>query len=222
MTRPTPKTPETSPAWSQTGRRRALLYLLGALLLATLAAVLTFLYLDNLRSQSVPTAEAVVASREIRPGSVITADSVELRGVPGPTLPEGALTSTNEAVGRTAAFPLASGEVVLARDLVAEGGAGISGQLPDGRWAMILPAGWLVSPVAPLGSGDRLDLVAYQSGDPAEEAGVIVTEVEVLEVPGQEGEGRLILAVTMEEAISILYSHSNGFELLALLRPRGG
>ncbi len=222
MTRPTPNTPETSPAWTRSGRRRAFLYLLGALLLATLAAVLTFIYLDNVRSQSVPTAEAVVAVREIRPGTVITANSVELRGAPAPILPDGALTSTTEAVGRTAAFPIVSGEVVVARDLVGEGGAGISGQLPDGRWAMILPVGWLVSPVPPLASGDRLDIVAYQSGDPVEDAGVIVSEIEILSLPGEEGEGRLILAVTMEEAISILYSRSNGFQLLALLRPQGG
>lgn len=222
MTRPTPKTPETSPAWADSARRRAPLYLLGALLLAVLAAVMTFLYLDNLRSQSVATAEAVVAARGIRPGSVITAEAVEVRSVPAPMLPDGALTSIDEVVGRTAAFPIVAGEVVLASDLVGEGGAGISGQLPDGRWAMILPAGWLVSPVPPLATGDRLDLVAYRAGDPVEQAGVIVSAVEILSVPGQEEGSRLILAVTMEEAISILYSRTNGFQLLALLRPRGG
>ncbi|MDX1600364.1 MAG: Flp pilus assembly protein CpaB [Anaerolineales bacterium] len=222
MTRPTQDTPETTPQWDQEASRRTPIYLLGALILAALAAVLTYRYLDNLRSQSVPTAQALVARRELRPGVQISDGAVELRDVPEAVLPVGALVSEQQALGRAAAYPIAPGEVLLERDLVAEGGGGLSGRLPDGRWAMIFPSGWLVSPVPSLVDGDRLDLVAYSTGDPVEEAGVIVSGVEVLRAPSDEAAGQLLLAVTMEEAISILYSRSNGFEILALLRPWGG
>lgn len=222
MARPTNPTPETTPQWDRERTRRAPIYLLGALILAALAAVLTYRYLNDLRSQSVATAQALVARREIRPGALISEDAVELRDVPPAVLPEGALSSEQQALGRAVAYPIAPGEVLLQRDLVAEGGGGLSGRLPDGRWAMILPSGWLVSPVPALVDGDRLDLIAYRSGDPVEEADVVVSGVEVLEAPPEESGGRLLLVVTMEEAISILYSTSNGFELLALLRPWGG
>lgn len=222
MARQQQTSPETTPSWQEGSSRRAPIYLLGALLLAVLAAVLTYLYFDNLRSQSVATGQALVARQEIRPGTLISEEAVELRDVPQAILPGGALQSPGQAVGRAAAFPIASGEVILQRDMVAEGGGGLSGQLPDGRWAMVLPSGWLVSPLPPLVDGDRLDLVAYQKGDPVEEVGVIVSAVEVLEVPDEGSGGQLLLAVTMEEATSILYSRSNGFQLLALLRPWGG
>lgn len=221
MARPPEAKPETSPSWGEGSRKRAPMYLLAALLLAALAAVLTFLYLDNLRSQAVATGQALVARQEIRPGSVVSDSAVELRDVPQAILPANALTSPDQAVGRTAAYPIAAGEVVLQRDLVAEGGGGLSGRLPDGRWAMVVPAGWLVSPVPPLVDGDRLDLIAYQSGAPVDDAGVIVSQVEILEAPDENRSG-LLLAVTMDEAISILYARSNGFQLLALLRPWGG
>lgn len=222
MTRPPQSTPETTPQWDREASRRAPIYLLGALILAALAAVLTYRYLTNLRSQSVATEQALVARREIRPGVLISDEAVELRDVPEAMLPDGALASQQQALGRAVAYPVAPGEVLLQRDLVAEGGGGLSGRLPDGRWAMILPSGWLVGPVPALVDGDRLDLVAYSSGDPVEEAGVVVSGVEVLRAPSGESAGQLLLAVTLEEAISILYSRSNGFDLLALLRPWGG
>lgn len=222
MGHPTDPLPETTPNWNEGQARRTPIYLLGALLLALLAGFLTYRYLQELRAQSVATGQALVAVREIRPGSVIAADSVEPRDVPEAVLPAGAITELEPAVGRTAAYPLAAGEVILQRDVVTEGGGGLSARLPDGRWAMILPAGWLVSPLPPATSGDRLDLVAYQTGQAVEEAGVIVSAVELLDEPTDEAGGRLLLAVTMDEAVSILYSRSNGFQLLALLRPRGG
>lgn len=222
MGHPADPLPETTPIWNEGPARRTPIYLLGALLLALLAGFLTYRYLQELRAQSVATGQALVAVRGIRPGTVIAADSVELRDVPAAVLPAGAFTQLEPAVGRTAAYPLAAGEVILQRDVVAEGGGGLSARLADGRWAMILPAGWLVSPLPPAASGDRIDLVAYQTGRAVEEAGVIVSAVELLDEPTDEAGGRLLLAVTMDEAVSILYSRSNGYQLLALLRPRGG
>ena len=87
---------------------------------------------------------------------------------------------------------------------------------------MVLPSGWLVSPVPDIILGDRIDLVAYLSGQPVVEAGVIVGAVEVLEFKGSSANPeRLTLAVTLEEAIAILYARANGFNLLTLLRPEG-
>jgi hypothetical protein len=49
-----------------------------------------------------------------------------------------------------------------------------------------------------------------------------VTAVEVLDVFGdaEHPEG-LVLAVTLDQATAILYTRSNGFAILPLLRPAG-
>ena len=53
--------PETTPSWAAGVRRRIPFYLLAAFLLALLAAVITFIYLEQLRASMVPTATALVA-----------------------------------------------------------------------------------------------------------------------------------------------------------------
>ena len=45
--------PETTPSWAAGVRRRLPFYLLAALVLAGLAGILTFLYLDRLRAEPV-------------------------------------------------------------------------------------------------------------------------------------------------------------------------
>lgn len=214
-----PHPPQTTPALA-TGARRSLVYLLLALILAALAGVLTFRYLEDLRAAALPTAQVLVARRDIRPGEVIDAGAVEVRPVPHNVIPEGALRQPAEAVGRTAVVPIAAGEVLLPAKVTT--GGTLAARLPDGRWAMVLPAGWLASPLPELAAGDRIDLLAYQPGQPPEEAGLLVSDVEVLQVGGEGSPDRLTLAVTLEEAVQVLYARSNGFALLGLLRAHGG
>jgi hypothetical protein len=87
---------------------------------------------------------------------------------------------------------------------------------------MVLPAGWLVTPLPELDRGDRLDLLAYAVSQPAETAGVVVEAVEILAAPSGGGGNQVTLAVTLQEAIAVVYARANGFQLLPLLRPRGG
>jgi hypothetical protein len=61
MQHPTAPPPETTPSWAAGVRRRLPFYLLAAFLLALLAAVVTFIYLEQLRASMVPTTTALVA-----------------------------------------------------------------------------------------------------------------------------------------------------------------
>ena len=192
-----------------------------AIVLAGLAGLLTFLYLDRLRLSSVPTRLAVVARQDIRPGAVLDESMIEARAVPEAVLPADALTSPAKAAGRVVIVPLAANEVLLTSKL-SGGEAGLASRLPDGRWAMILPSGWLATPLPSMAAGDSLDLLAYQAGSPIGEAAVIVSAVEVLEVLGDPaGSSGLTLAVTLDQASAVLYARSNGFAILPLLRPQG-
>lgn len=223
MGHPAGRTPTTTPQWNSAPRSRTILYLLVALALAALAGVLTFLYLDQIRQESVATGQAVVARREIRPGTIVRVEMIEVRPVPEAILPEAALEDPGQVVGRAVTGLVVEGEPLLQSDLAAGGRHGLSSQLPDGRWAMVLPAGWLVSPLASLQEGDRVDLLAYQQGQAAQEIGIIAESVEILSLPdGEDASQRVTLAVSLEQASSILYAHTNGFQLLGLLRAQGG
>ncbi len=176
--------PETTTDWSASSRRRTPYYLVAALLLALLAGLAAFAFLDDVRQRSVPTGQALVAREAVRPGNELTAEMVEVRPVPEGILPEGALTQMSQAVGRTSVIPIAEGEILLPSKLSTEGCGGLSSRLPDGRWAMVLPANWMLSPVPEIGPGDRLDLLGYKEGGARSAAGLVVSAVEVLLVHG--------------------------------------
>ncbi len=215
--RPAPA-PETTPNWASGTQRRIPFYLLAALLLAALAGVATFLYLERLRAEALPSATAFVAITDIPIGTLLTEGMLEAQPVPKTILPAGSLAAASEAVGRRAIVPIAAGEVLLQGKLSGGRQATLSDRLRDGRWAMVLPGAWLASPLPDLIVGDRIDLLAYQPGQPASEAGLIVQGVEVLQTESEH----LTLAVTLEEASAIVYGRANGFVLLPLLRPAGG
>ena len=223
MPQPVPASSETTPQWASGARRRIPFYLLASLLLALLAAVVTFIYLEQARAAMVPSAPALVARTGIRPGETITETMVEVRAVPEAVVPADRLVDMAEAVGRVALVPLAENEVILPQRLSGGGPGGLAGRLPDGRWAMVLPDGWLATPIPELIAGDRIDVLAYQSGQPIDEAAVIAGNLEVLAAgDGEANAGGLAIAVTIDEAGALAYARANGFLLLPLLRPAGG
>ncbi len=223
MPQPIPASPETTPQWATGVRRRIPFYLLASLLLALLAAVVTFIYLEQARAAMVPSAPALVARSGIRPGETITEAMVEVRAVPEGVVPADRLVDVAQAVGRVALVPLAENEIILPQRLSGGGPGGLAGHLPDGRWGMVLPDGWLATPIPGLIAGDRIDILAYQPGQPIAEAVVIAAGLEVLVAQdGKDHAGGLVVAVTIDEAAALAYARANGFLLLPLLRPTGG
>jgi Flp pilus assembly protein CpaB len=198
-------------------------YLLAAILLAVLAGVLTYRYLEQLQARTLPTEPALVVLESLKAGTELNPSHLEVRFVPRRILPPDHLRDPSQAVGRVTRVQLEINEVLLPGKLSDDTGSAITTRLDAGRWAMVLPGAWLVSPIAELSAGDRMDLLAYQAGQPIEQAGMIVSAVEVLKYGGSASSADpLTIAVTMEEAVAILYARMNGFSMLALLRPGGG
>lgn len=210
---------DTTPTWAAGARKRAPLYFLASLLLALLASVLTFIYLERVRAEAVPSEPVVIAVTDLQAYTDIDSGSVTIQFVPTTMLPADHLTDLDEVLGRRLSSSVAANEVLLRRNLVGERGSGLSAQMSNGQWAVVLPAGWLVSPAPKLVPGDRLDLLAYQTGKPVQEAGVIVEAVDVLEYHGtSDNLSALTLRVDLPQAIAILYARANGFSIMALLR----
>jgi len=210
----------TTPNWSGGFRRRLPFYLLLALVLALLSGVLVFSYLENTRAGMLPSTNVVVASQALQAGSPITADQVELVLVPEGVLPESAIDDLSLAIGRVPAYPVEAKQVIQSAHFSGAAKAGLSGRLPVDRWALVLPTSWLVGTPPSAQPGDRFDLLAYQPGRPAEEAGLIASDVPLMD--GGRESGLLTFAVTFEQASTLLYCRANGFSLLLLLRPGGG
>ncbi len=124
-------------------------------------------------------ATVVVASRDLMPGTELTADDVRLETCSAPTVPDGSQTDIGAVVGSTLAGPARRGEVLtdvrlLGRRL-AESAAG-----PDARIVPVHPAdSALIDMVRP---GDIVDVVAATEGSTQATPHVVATDAIVVSV----------------------------------------
>jgi Flp pilus assembly protein CpaB len=134
---------------------RRTLYLLAFLLLALVAGMLTL--------QAQRTVGVLVAARDVRAGQQLGGQDVEVRRVHLDSVPAGALSTADAAVGQYVAWPLTAGEPVLARAVRhARSGISLTGDVtvPDGFRAVavpVQPAGAVGGMLAP---GDHVDVYA--------------------------------------------------------------
>ncbi|KAA1419368.1 pilus assembly protein CpaB [Nocardioides humilatus] len=145
-----------------------------------------------------PSVEVLVAAHDVPAGAVLADDDLELRDVPSDVAPRGALT---EAVGRTLASPLRTGEPLTDVRLV--GPALVDAAVGTVATPVRLSDAAQVALLAP---GDRVDLLAT---DP--EAGtteVLVARVGVLAVPPVHADdagaltGRLVVLGVPTDAVA--------------------
>lgn len=123
--------------------------------------------------------QALVATRPVPLGEVVSTGDLELRHLPPKALPAGALTSPEEVVGRTAAVPLVEGRVLVPDDLST---AGLLQGLPEDRAAVYLPLSEPEVPAA-LGAADRVDVHSPVDGSVVVSA-ALVLRTSVGERPG--------------------------------------
>ncbi len=187
---------------------------------ALLAAAAVAFALDAVAPAAAPSVSVVVAAGDLAPG--VTLEASDLRSVAWPTalVPPGALAAIPEAVGRTLAGALGSGELVTTLRLVGPTLA-----------ATLLSVGRVAAPVRLadaeatrlLRPGDRIDLVSASAGsaDPiagtaaAAQAHVVAAGATVVAVPassqgssligsaGTTGGALLVVAVTRSEALAL-------------------
>lgn len=183
-----------------------------------LAGVVVWGVTSELRPPSPATAAALVAVRDLAPGSVLSASDLQVVQRDAAALPADSVRGPEEVVGRTVSFPVRAGEPVTARHVV---GGDLLGALGPGLVATPVTladpaAGALVS------RGDLVDVLAAASGAAtgSPTAAVVASRVRVLVAPGREqsapggllgspavagsdaGAG-LVLATTTEQALAI-------------------
>ena len=216
-------TPTTTPDWQAAVRRRTRFYLLVSILLAVLFGVLVFQFFS--RQQRIAPGElipAVFAAQEIKSGTTLTAEMLDVRDVSVRAIPGSHFSYQEQTIGQVTLYPLIEGEVLLPEKLAGDKGGAVAQRCPAGKWCVSIPVTWFIAAPPDLAVGDRLEIASVLPGNNLEEAGFIATTVQVVALPGDEEFPAYVLAVDDQEAISLLYARANEFQLLVLLRPTGG
>lgn len=150
--------------------------MLAAALAALTAGGTAYLALNRAADDAVP---ALVAVRALPVGHLLGDGDLQVRGLPAPAVPVGALTQVETAVDRTVVAPLAEGEVLTTVDVRT---AALLTGLVEGTVAVFLP----LSEPAVAASVQAADLVDVHS---PVDGSVVVPRALVLRSGGGEQPG---------------------------------
>lgn len=147
-------------------RRGGCLWLLVGLFLALVAGGMAFSTMLRATTaqpveQTEPRAPVVVVARNLPPRTKIQPADVELAELPISTIPNNAVRSLDEAIGKVTTGALVAGEILLApriADLEARGPQ-VAFELQPGKVVMALPAADLMSQSGVLKPGDKVDIL---------------------------------------------------------------
>jgi len=211
--------PHTTPDWEAAVRRQTAVWLVVALLLTALIAVLAYQAWQGRLPRTEARQPVVFATRDLEPGTLILADMVEVRPVPPEVIPEGAFPAVEAVVGKQALYPIARGEILTETKVgLGPQGSVLARKCPGGFWCASLPETWFVATPPQIVEGDRIDVVGARPKQPFEDTVFLAEDVPVIGV-GQDEEGRrFVLALDAQESLSLLYAHVNDYRLWLLLR----
>jgi pilus assembly protein CpaB len=212
-------------------RARALLFLVGALVCAILAATVAGRYRSRLEARYGPLRPVLVATAELPAGRPIGVDSagasLAVRRVPASFVPPGALGQAADALGRAPAAAIPAGSYVLGAQLVfphdaAPARPGVGNGLRPLEVPVAGAGALTVGGASP--EGRRVDVVvSRQAGlGRTAEARIAATGVKLLALrsPAGPGEGwTATLAVTERQALALIGAQSAGREIRLLPRP---
>jgi pilus assembly protein CpaB len=177
-------------------------------------------------------AMVLVAAIEIKPGEKINEQIVKLVEWPKEVVPTNAISKLEDAVGRSARFPIGANEVVTLAKLAAEGiGPGLEPIIEEGKRAMSVAIKTHESAAGFIKPGSRVDIVMISRGNGANgKAKTILQNVRVIAVnhsisdkPEEDEKGTVVEMITFllspEEAESLALAQTTGSIQLILRNP---
>jgi pilus assembly protein CpaB len=155
-------------------RTRSLALLLLALASGTAAAWLSLRYLRQearpLLNPSASTGKAVVASKDLAVGTVVTDEDVRVVGWPGDAVPPGLITLPAEVVGRGVLAPMRLNEPFMEAKLAPRGsGGGMPVLITEGMRALSVRVDEVVGVAGFVVPGTRVDVLLTLTSGPASE-----------------------------------------------------
>jgi pilus assembly protein CpaB len=113
------------------------------------------------RVPTVVTAPVAVATRDVAPGTALTAEMVKVASWPRELIPPQSASSLTQVQGRVATMAIANGEPILNRKLAPEGtAAGLSGLLNMDKRALTVRVDDVSGVAGFIHAGDRVDVLA--------------------------------------------------------------
>ncbi|MGB8886011.1 MAG: Flp pilus assembly protein CpaB [Candidatus Korobacteraceae bacterium] len=184
---------------------RRLVFALAVALLLSGAVTLFISHKLGNRSAAVETQKVVAASRAVQSGEVLKAESLTVIDWPKSLMPQGTFTKTEEVVGRSAIYPLSSGQPLLLSQLAAPGsGIGLTVKIPEGMRAVSVRSDEVVGVAGFLFPGSHVDVLVTIKSDkvpnPATE--IVLQDAEVLTAgqntePDPQGKPQTVNVVTL-------------------------
>ena len=214
---------------------RVLIILLSAFVIAAGCSYLVYKVVGNrLAAPQQKTSHVVVASSDIKLGSVLRAQDLGTAEMTGP-LPKGAIVNPQDAIGRGVISALYEGEPVLDSRLAAPGsGGGLAATIPSGMRACAVKVDEVVGVAGFVTPGMRVDVLISgnppASSNPNEGTRVktLLQNIEVLSAGTdiqKDGEGKpqqvqvVNLLVTPEQAEDLSLASSQTRIQLVLRNP---
>lgn len=201
-----------------------LVRIVGAAVAGLITLVLVY-QATQVRASNDESVTVLVAGRELAPRSTVTADLVRTQAMPRHTVPAGALSSFEEIGGRVIRDAVFPGEVIIAGRLAPPGGDRSASALvpPDKPYAFNLPAALFISAPPRLQLHDRIDIVGYPRGRPLSEGGVLVSNLEIIDLSPRVSDNAsessvLTVAASAEDIVRLLASRE-GYSLGIAVRP---
>lgn len=184
---------------------RRLIFALAVALL--LSAAVTFFLNRKLGNRNAPpkTQKYVAAAHNIQSGEVLKADSLVMVDWPEALPLQGAYTKIDDVVGRSAIYPVTSGEPVLSTQLaVAGSGIGLTVKIPEGMRAVSVRSDEVVGVAGFLFPGSHVDVLVTLRSDrsPTPATAIVLQDVEVLTAgqniePDPQGKPQTVNVVTL-------------------------
>jgi Flp pilus assembly protein CpaB len=212
-------------------RARALAFLVAALVCALLAATIAGRYRSRVEARYGPLRAVVVATADLAAGDPIGVDraraALALRRIPARFVPPGSLVRVADALGKVPGAVIPAGSYVLGAqlelpqtDAPKAPGVGLGRRPVD--VAVVGAEALTVGGTTPEGS--RVDVVVARQaglGDSAS-ARIAATNIKLLALRSPAGPGEpwsATLAVTEQQALSLIGAQSAGREIRLLPRP---
>jgi len=205
-----------------------------AVVFGLLASVAIYRYLARydkiIREKKIATQSVVVASKELPFGTVLSADNIQTAAWPIEIVPSGAISSTQELMGRVVKTPIATGEPILETKLAPVGmDRGLPMRVSPGMRAMTVPVN-VVSGVSGFVLPDsKVDVVVTIRPETEREtvSKLVLQNLLVLAADQklEDNEGRpmkvqsVTLLVTPSEAEKLALASNNGEIQLVLRNP---
>ncbi len=177
-----------------------------ALVISLVASWILYGRIKRQYARAVEPMKIVAATKPLDAGAAVSADAVALVDWPVNFPVEGAMTKTQDAVGRIVLFPIAAKEPVRESLLAAPGSVGLQSKIPDGMRAMAVETNDVTNVSGFLFPGCRVDvLVTFRpegTHDNEDLTATVLQNVEVLSTgerlqPDPSGKPQKVRQVTM-------------------------